>query len=170
MWRPTGTQLGKKKTTKEVNKTKTDANITKKKPLRRKKGERDPANNGTPAEEARQSNEQLPFHFEDQDALRCTEMHQATPQPNIPSTVNQFNGDMSMVPQPQNVYSNPVPMIEMVQNWPLDLVQNNHHFPQVVFLLQITSCKELKNVTMHLFFCRIKGLCLILGNIRCNTY
>ncbi|EGI61875.1 hypothetical protein G5I_09776 [Acromyrmex echinatior] len=76
VWRPTGTQLGKKKTPKDSNKSERNVTVKKKNPSKK----------------------------------------------------TEFGNALSLVQQPQPIYQHPG--LNMVQNWPLDLVQGSHHYPQ----------------------------------------
>ncbi|XP_043263111.1 uncharacterized protein LOC122403576 [Colletes gigas] len=129
VWRPTGTQLGKKKSSKDSSKNDKNSSTTKKKNPSWKIRAKDVyVGDGAPIENAKQSNEQQEFIFSQQAAPQpqAADM-QAPPQP-LPSNQTEFGNALSLVQQAQPVYQHPG--LNISQNWPLDLVQGSHHYPQ----------------------------------------
>nr|XP_012217911.1 PREDICTED: LOW QUALITY PROTEIN: mediator of RNA polymerase II transcription subunit 15-like [Linepithema humile] len=57
---------------------------------------------------------------------QATEM-QPSAQP-LPTSQTEFSNALSLAQQPQPIYQHPG--LAIVQNWPLDLVQGSHHYPQ----------------------------------------
>ncbi|XP_035736694.1 mediator of RNA polymerase II transcription subunit 15-like [Vespa mandarinia] len=128
VWRPTGTQLGKKKSNKDTNKN--DKTIPKKKNPPRKVRARDIyVGDGAPVDNLKQSNEQQEFGFAQQNIPQeqTNEIQNATQA--LPDNQTEFNSGLTMNQQPQPMYQHPSMNIAQ-NNWPLDLVQGSHHYPQ----------------------------------------
>lgn len=127
VWRPTGTQLGKKKSSKESNKIERPASTSKKKNAQRKVRAKD-SYISAPVQNQKQSNEQQAFVFPQQTIVQsqANEM-QVPPQP-LPPSQTEFGNALSLAQQPQPIYQHPG--LHVAQNWPLDLVQGSHHYPQ----------------------------------------
>lgn len=132
VWRPTGTQLGKKKSNKDS--AKNDKVTPKKKNPPRKVRARDIyVGDGAPVENLKQTNEQQDFGFAQQNIPQeQTNDIQNTTQ-TLPDNQTEFNGGLTMNQQPQPMYQHPSMNITQ-NNWPLDLVQGSHHYPQVCTL------------------------------------
>ncbi|XP_014605685.1 PREDICTED: actin cytoskeleton-regulatory complex protein PAN1-like [Polistes canadensis] len=133
VWRPTGTQLGKKKSNKDS--TKNDKSIQKKKNPPRKVRARDIyVGDGAPVENLKQPTEQQQqqqqgFGFVQQNIPQeQTNEIQNTAQA-LPDNQTEFNNGLTMSQQPQPMYQHPSMNIAQ-NNWPLDLVQGSHHYPQ----------------------------------------
>ncbi|CAL7942839.1 unnamed protein product [Xylocopa violacea] len=120
VWRPTGTQLGKKKSSKDSNKNRKSVSVVKKRNPPRKIRAKDLyVGDGAPVEVVKDSNEQE-FVY---------------PQPNVTQSENAlhpgtgFDDALNLVQQPtQPAYQHTG--LNISQNWPLDLVQGNHHYSQ----------------------------------------
>ncbi|EFN79107.1 histone-lysine N-methyltransferase 2D isoform X2 [Harpegnathos saltator] len=148
VWRPTGTQLGKKKTPKDSNKSEKNSAVVKKKNPPKKVRVRDLyVGDGAPADslksnqnaeqqqqqQQQQQHQQQPqsFVFPQQNLPPPPPAPQAEMQPPtqpLPTTQTEFGNALSLVQQPQPIYQHPG--LNIVQNWPLDLVQGSHHYPQ----------------------------------------
>lgn len=143
VWRPTGTQLGKKKTSKDSSKSeKSNVMVKKKNPSKKARSREVYTNDGAPSESLKQNQnsdqqqqqqqQQQEFVFSQQNlpplssGPQVTEIQPST-QP-ISTTQTEFGNALSLVHQPQPIYQHPG--LNMVQNWPLDLVQGSHHYPQ----------------------------------------
>jgi len=150
VWRPTGTQLGKKKTPKDSNKSeRSNATVKKKNPSKKVKSREVYADDGAQSEslkqdqnteqqqQQQQQQQEQGFVFPQQNlpplpsAPQVIEMQVST-QP-ISTSQTEFGNALSLVQQPHLIYQHPG--LNMVQNWPLDLVQGSHHYPQVCLLL-----------------------------------
>ncbi|KAK2578581.1 hypothetical protein KPH14_012014 [Odynerus spinipes] len=127
VWRPTGTQLGKKKSNKDS--TKSDKGTPKKKNPPRKVRARDIyVGDGAPVENLKQSSEPQDFAFAQQNIPQeQTNEIQSTPQA-LSAGQTEFNNGLTLN-QPQPMYQHPGMNIAQ-NNWPLDLVQGSHHYPQ----------------------------------------
>lgn len=142
MWRPTGTQLGKKKAKDSDSKTEKNSIAAKKKNYSKKVKSRETyVDNGAPSESQKQSQgmeqQQQEFVFPQQNLPLAPPASQA---PEIlpvaqPMLTNQteFGNALGLMQQPQPIYQHSE--LNIVQNWPLDLVQGSHHYPQVCFSL-----------------------------------
>ncbi|XP_014473665.1 PREDICTED: mediator of RNA polymerase II transcription subunit 15-like isoform X2 [Dinoponera quadriceps] len=141
VWRPTGTQLGKKKTPKDSNKPEKNGGTTKKKNPPKKIRARDLyVDDGAPAdslksnqvaEQQQQQQQQQGFVFPQQNLPPPPPAPQAEMQPPtqpLPTSQTEFGNALSLAQQPQPMYQHPG--LNIVQNWPLDLVQGSHHYPQ----------------------------------------
>ncbi|XP_048265278.1 uncharacterized protein LOC100649967 isoform X1 [Bombus terrestris] len=128
VWRPTGTQLGKKKSSRDPNKNEKNASITKKKnPLRKIRAKDVYVGDGAPTESVKSSNEQQAFIYQQQSASQAQVNEiQAPPQSLHPQT--DFGNTLSLTQETQPIYQHPG--LNISQNWPLDLVQGSHHYPQ----------------------------------------
>lgn len=117
VWRPTGTQLGKKKSTKDTNKTKRNVSNKKKLASRKTRAKDVFIGDGAPAE-----------------SLKSTAVVQQNftyPQENVHQQPNNEISSQSLQP-PQVIFANHLdlaqqPQVYHHQNWPLDLVQSNHY-------------------------------------------
>lgn len=129
VWRPTGTQLGKKKSSRDPNKNEKNASITKKRnPLRKIRAKDVYVGDGAPTESVKSSNEQQAFVYQQQSASQAQINEiQAPPQSLHPQT--DFGNTLSLTQETQPIYQHPG--LNISQNWPLDLVQGSHHYPQV---------------------------------------
>lgn len=137
VWRPTGTQLGKKKTLKESNKPEKNATTPKKKnPPKKLKARNAFVDDGAPVDSLKpnQSNEQQQGFIFQQTlpppppaATQATEMQ--PPAQSLSTNQTEFSNALGLVQQPQPIYQHPG--LNIVQNWPLDLVQT--HYSQVYF-------------------------------------
>lgn len=133
VWRPTGTQLGKKKSSKDTSKNDKNTSTTKKKNPSWKIRAKDVyVGDGAPLENAKQSNEQQEFIFSQQNAPQSQTTDMQAPSQPLPSNQTEFGNALSLVQQAQPVYQ--YPGLNISQNWPLDLVQGSHHYPQVCTL------------------------------------
>ncbi|XP_076172725.1 uncharacterized protein LOC143149331 isoform X2 [Ptiloglossa arizonensis] len=129
VWRPTGTQLGKKKSSKDTSKNDKNTSTTKKKNPSWKIRAKDVyVGDGAPLENAKQSNEQQEFIFSQQNAPQSQTTDMQAPSQPLPSNQTEFGNALSLVQQAQPVYQ--YPGLNISQNWPLDLVQGSHHYPQ----------------------------------------
>ncbi|RLU21285.1 hypothetical protein DMN91_005658 [Ooceraea biroi] len=148
VWRPTGTQLGKKKMSKDLGKSERNGARAKKKSSPRKTRSRKPYIDDDALSESLnkqpiQSTEQLQqqqqqqqqhqeFVFPRQNlppppsAPQATEMQPSAQ--SLSASQTEFSNALSLVQQPQSMYQHPG--LNIVQNWPLDLVQGSHHYPQ----------------------------------------
>ncbi|XP_003706915.2 uncharacterized protein LOC100876218 [Megachile rotundata] len=129
VWRPTGTQLGKKKSSKDSNKNdKNTCNVKKKNPPRKIRAKDIYVGDGAPLENVKPPNEQE-FMYSQQNAQqsRANEI-QATSQQSLSQNQTQFGNALSLAQQTQPIYQHPD--LNISQNWPLDLVQGSHHYPQ----------------------------------------
>ncbi|KMQ93803.1 af4 fmr2 family member 4-like protein [Lasius niger] len=140
VWRPTGTQLGKKKTSKSSNKSeKNGTTVKKKNPSKKVRSREVYVDDGAMSETPRQNQnteqqqqQQQEFVFPQQNlpppppAPQATEM-QPSAQP-LSTSQTEFGNALSLAQQSQSIYQHPG--LNMVQNWPLDLVQGSHHYPQ----------------------------------------
>ena len=131
VWRPTGTQLGKKKSSKDSSKNDKNPSAGKKKNPSRKIRSKDAyVGDGAPVENVKQSNEQQEYMFPQQNAPQShdqTNEMKAPSQP-VPQSQTEFSNALSLAQQTQSIYQHPD--LNISQNWPLDLVQGNHHYPQ----------------------------------------
>ncbi|CAK9832095.1 hypothetical protein ANTRET_LOCUS8979 [Anthophora retusa] len=129
VWRPTGTQLGKKKSSKDSNKNERNTGTIKKKNPPRKIRAKDVyVGDGAPVESVKPSNEQHEFIYPQQNASQSEGGEvQATPQPLQPNQT-EFGNALSLAQQAQPIYQHPA--LNISQSWPLDLVQGSHHYPQ----------------------------------------
>lgn len=129
VWRPTGTQLGKKKSSKDINKEEKIVGIKKKKSAPKKVKAKDVyIGDGAPAENIKAPNDRQQFAYP----------QQSVPQPNEIQTSSQaihsqieFGNALNLTLQtqpPHNHYQHPG--ISMAQNWPLDLVHGSDHYSQ----------------------------------------
>ncbi|XP_015118735.1 uncharacterized protein LOC107042256 [Diachasma alloeum] len=146
VWRPTGTQLGKKKSAKVPARAKpATPKVKKKKPVKK-----------TPAKEARAPEapekqlEAPQMAFNPPQAVHCSDL--APLAPPIISPQSQFHPQP--VPNPQQMYPQH-PDLNMSQNWPLDLVQappNQNQYLQSTGNLPPTSShlQELYPQSNHL--------------------
>lgn len=126
VWRPTGTQLGKKKSSKESKKNDKNTGTSRKKHAPRKIRIKDLyVGDGAPVENAKQSNQQQEFVFSQQN-LQNSEMQASTR--SLSATRTEFSNALSLVQQTQPIYQHP--SLDISQNWPLDLVQGNSHYSQ----------------------------------------
>ncbi|XP_011253321.1 uncharacterized protein LOC105249501 [Camponotus floridanus] len=139
VWRPTGTQLGKKKTSKDLSKSEKNNTTKKKNPSKKIKFLEAYVDNGAISETLKQDQnneqqqqQQQEFVFPQQNlpppppAPQATEM-QTSAQP-LPTSQTEFGNALGLAQQSQSIYQHPG--LNMVQNWPLDLVQGSHHYPQ----------------------------------------
>lgn len=146
VWRPTGTQLGKKKTSKDSSKSEKNGTTKKKNPSKKIKFLEVYVDDGALPETLKQNQntEQQPQQQQEQEfvfpqqnlpppppAPQATEM-QPSAQP-LSTSQTEFGNALGLAQQSQSIYQHPG--LNMVQNWPLDLVQGSHHYPQVCFLL-----------------------------------
>ncbi|XP_023289818.1 uncharacterized protein LOC105698857 isoform X2 [Orussus abietinus] len=134
VWRPTGTQLGKKKSTKESSKAKksstTSGSDNKRRGISRKIRTRDVfVGDGAPAESLKQPELQPDMVFSQQNVQQPQNTNEMQPPPQpLPTNQTQFSNALSLVQEPQPIYQHPG--LNVTQNWPLDLVQGSHHYPQ----------------------------------------
>lgn len=131
VWRPTGTQLGKKKAKDSNTKTEKNGAAAKKKNYSKKVKFRETyVDDGAPSESQKQSQsmeqQQQEFVFPQQNLPLAPSASQTT-------EIQEFGNALSLVQQSQPIYQHSE--LNIVQNWPLDLVQGSHHYPQVVFHL-----------------------------------
>ncbi|XP_043787078.1 AF4/FMR2 family member lilli-like isoform X2 [Apis laboriosa] len=127
VWRPTGTQLGKKKSSKDSNKNEKNTSTTKKRnPSKKIRAKDIYVGDGAPIENEK-SDEQREFIYHQQNASesQVNEM-QSSSQPLQSQT--EFGSTLSLSQQTQSIYQHP--SLNISQNWPLDLVQGSHHYPQ----------------------------------------
>ncbi|XP_016920521.2 AF4/FMR2 family member lilli isoform X2 [Apis cerana] len=127
VWRPTGTQLGKKKSSKDSNKNEKNTSTTKKRnPSKKIRAKDIYVGDGAPIENEK-SDEQREFIYHQQNASesQVNEM-QSSSQPLQSQT--EFGSTLSLPQQTQSIYQHP--SLNISQNWPLDLVQGSHHYPQ----------------------------------------
>ncbi|XP_017764711.1 PREDICTED: uncharacterized protein LOC108554080 isoform X2 [Eufriesea mexicana] len=128
VWRPTGTQLGKKKSSKDPNKNEKNVNIVKKKsPLKKIKAKDVYVGDGAPVENIKSSNEQQEFIYPQQNASQSQVNEIQTP-PKLFALQPEFGNTLNLAQQTQSIYQHPA--LNISQNWPLDLVQGSHHYPQ----------------------------------------
>ncbi|XP_046736220.1 AF4/FMR2 family member lilli-like [Diprion similis] len=128
VWRPTGTQLGRKKSSKERSKEKKGTTVNKRKTLSRKTKSKDLyIGDGAPTEALRQPSIQPAFVFPSQQNVQQPQTNNLqTSSQAIQASPIPFSSDLTLAQQP--VYQHPV--LNVAQNWPLDLVQGSHHYPQ----------------------------------------
>ncbi|KAM0731248.1 hypothetical protein ACS0PU_002308 [Formica fusca] len=141
VWRPTGTQLGKKKTSKDSSKSEKNGTTKKKNPSKKIKFLEVYVDDGALPETLKQNQntEQQPQQQQEQEfvfpqqnlpppppAPQATEM-QPSAQP-LSTSQTEFGNALGLAQQSQSIYQHPG--LNMVQNWPLDLVQGSHHYPQ----------------------------------------
>ncbi|KAH0554103.1 AF4/FMR2 family member lilli-like [Cotesia glomerata] len=144
VWRPTGTSLGKKKSQKPDDSAKKSGAVVKRKVLKKRAK---PASNNTDTEESaasKQPQTEEPQQLQQQDQLNSSFNFQPdnfnqvqprsdeSPQMQAPSLMNsqsEFNNALSLVVSPQSMYQHHSG-VDVTQNWPLDLGQNAHHYPQ----------------------------------------
>lgn len=143
VWRPTGTQLGKKKSSKDSNRSEKNGTMAKKRnPAKKVKPREAYIDDSAPPENQKQNIEQQQqqqqgFVFPQQNlpppppGPQATEM-QPSAQP-LSTSQTEFGNALSLAQQPQPIYQHPG--LTIVQNWPLDLVQGSHHYPQVCLCL-----------------------------------
>lgn len=130
VWRPTGTQLGKKKSGKDANKSKKGGSSPKKKVVPRKIRAKNPhVGDGSSAETLKQPVVQPNFVFPQQNVHQQSSNEIQTPSQPLSSTQVIFASTLDLVQQPQHLYHHPG--LNVPKNWPLDLVQSSHHYPQV---------------------------------------
>ena len=129
VWRPTGTQLGKKKFSKDSSKNDKNSSTTKKKIPPRKIRARDIyVGDGAPLKNVKPSNQQE-FIYPQQNAQQSQASEiQTTPQQPLSQSQTEFGNALSLAQQTQPIYQHPG--LNISQNWPLDLVQGSHHYPQ----------------------------------------
>ena len=140
MWRPTGTQLGKKKSSKESSKNEKNAAVTKKRnPLRKIRAKDVYVGDGAPIEGVKSSNEQQGFMYQQQQNHSQSQVNeiQTPPQPPPLHSQTEFGDTLSLTQETQPIYHQH-PGLNISQNWPLDLVQGSHHYSQVC-----TTCTSL---------------------------
>lgn len=127
VWRPTGTQLGKKKSSKDSNKNEKNTSTTKKRnPSKKIRAKDIYVGDGAPIE-SEKSDEQREFIYHQQNASESQVNEiQSSSQPLQSQT--EFGSTLSLSQQTQSIYQHP--SLNISQNWPLDLVQGNHHYPQ----------------------------------------
>ena len=143
VWRPTGTQLGKKKSGKDANKIKKGGSSPKKKVASRKIKAKDLyVGDGAPTETLKQPVTQPNFVFPQQNVHQPPTNEMQTPSEPLSSTQGIFANTLDLVQQPQPLYHHPGQSVP--QNWPLDLVQSNHHYPQVIKLERLLNFFILK--------------------------
>ncbi|XP_033218640.1 uncharacterized protein LOC117174076 isoform X3 [Belonocnema kinseyi] len=129
VWRPTGTQLGKKRCGKNVNKSKKGGSSPKKKVAPHKIRAKDlHVGDGAPSETLKQPVVQPSFIFPQQSVHQQSNTEIQTPSQPLSSTQVIFASTLDLVQQPQHLYHHPG--LNVPQNWPLDLVQSSHHYPQ----------------------------------------
>lgn len=145
VWRPTGTQLGKKKTSKGSSSKSPQKKVTttkKKNPSKSKvkflevyidNGAEVLKQNQNTEQQQQQQQQQQEFVFPQQNLPPPPSAPQATEmQPSVqPLSTNQteFGNALSLAQQSQSIYQHPGLNV-VQQNWPLDLVQGSHHYPQ----------------------------------------
>ncbi|XP_063993782.1 uncharacterized protein LOC135171272 [Diachasmimorpha longicaudata] len=116
VWRPTGTQLGKKKTPKVPPRAKSTASKMKKKKTIKK----NPVKESSAPEAPEKQLEAPQMEFNPPQAItHCPDLAQL-PQPQIIDSQSQFQAQP--IPNPQQMYQQHQDL-NMSQNWPLDLVQ-----------------------------------------------
>ncbi|XP_011869461.1 PREDICTED: heat shock protein DDB_G0288861-like [Vollenhovia emeryi] len=145
VWRPTGTQLGKKKIPRDSGRPeKAGVAVKKKNPSKKVRSRETYPDDGAPLEaqslkqnqsseqQQQQQQQQQEFVFSQQNlpplpsAPQVTEMQPSTQ--SVSTSQTEFGNALSLVQQPQPIYQHPG--LTMVQTWPLDLVQGSHHYPQ----------------------------------------
>nr|XP_033331449.1 uncharacterized protein LOC117223331 [Megalopta genalis] len=128
VWRPTGTQLGKKKSSIDCSKNDSSKNCTvkKKSSPRKIRGKDVYVEDVTLLENIKDSNEQQQFVFPQENAPQPQANDiKASYQP-LPHSQTEYGNPLSLVQQPQPVYQHPG--LNISQSWPLDLVQGTHHY------------------------------------------
>ncbi|KAL0132286.1 hypothetical protein PUN28_000222 [Cardiocondyla obscurior] len=151
VWRPTGTQLGKKKSSRDSGKPEKSIVTVKKKSPSKKIKSRETYSNDDVLSESLKQNQRTEERQQQQQQQQEQQQHQQQgfvfPQQNLPplpsapqvtemqpssqpvsTNQTEFSNALSLVQQPQPIYQHPG--LSMVQNWPLDLVQGSHHYPQ----------------------------------------
>ena len=132
VWRPTGTQLGKKRTGKDSNKTRKPGSSPKKKVTLRKVKAKDLyVGDGAPAETLKQPDMQPNFVFPQQNVHQQSSNEIETSSQTLTPNLVVFASNLDLVQQIQPVYHHTG--LNVPQNWPLDLVQGCHHYPQVIY-------------------------------------
>ncbi|KAG7199509.1 hypothetical protein KM043_014128 [Ampulex compressa] len=128
VWRPTGTQLGKKKSPKEPNRNEKNPTVKKKNTSQKAKAKDVYIGDGAPAAESlKQPNEPQGFVFTEQSTPQTQPNEMQPPSHPLPPSQTEFGNALSLVQQPQPIYQHPG--LNISQSWPLDLVQGNH-YPQ----------------------------------------
>lgn len=134
VWRPTGTQLGKKKSSKDSNKNEKNNSTTKKRNPSKKIRAKDVyVGDGAPIE-SEKSDEQREFIYHQQNASESQVNEMQSPSQPLQSQT-EFGSTLGLSQQTQSIYQHP--NLNISQNWPLDLVQGNHHYPQVCIICLI---------------------------------
>ncbi|XP_011499115.1 PREDICTED: uncharacterized protein LOC105363192 [Ceratosolen solmsi marchali] len=142
VWRPTGTQLGKKKLSKEVATVKTNNSQSKKKVVPRKAKSKQAFNTNVESNDTTQQTEvQSSFAFSSPQQsvpaqAQLNEMQPLPPPPPPPlphpvisTNPSQYSHSLNLLPQSQPIYHHH-PGLNVSQNWPIDLVQGAHHYTQ----------------------------------------
>jgi len=142
--------LGKKKTSKDSGKSEKNGTLIKKKSSSKKAKSQEPYIDDSASSESlnkqqnqsteeleqqqqQQQQQQQGFIFPQQNlpppplAPQATEMQPSTQ--SLSANQTEFGNALSLAQQPQSMYQHPG--LNIVQNWPLDLVQGSHHYPQV---------------------------------------
>jgi len=141
--------LGKKKTSKDSGKSEKNGTLIKKKSSSKKAKSQEPYIDDSASSESlnkqqnqsteeleqqqQQQQQQQGFIFPQQNlpppplAPQATEMQPSTQ--SLSANQTEFGDALSLAQQPQSMYQHPG--LNIVQNWPLDLVQGSHHYPQV---------------------------------------
>ncbi|XP_066603286.1 uncharacterized protein [Prorops nasuta] len=131
VWRPTGTQLGKKKSSKDPNKTeKNNSSYRKKTPTKKVKTKDVYTEDVVPATEtAKQSNVDSSFSFSQQAITQSQNSElQVSVQQTLPLNQTEFCNTLSLAQQHQPIYQHTE--LNITQSWPLDLVQSSQHYHQ----------------------------------------
>ncbi|KAK0090894.1 hypothetical protein PV325_000060 [Microctonus aethiopoides] len=145
VWRPTGTQLGKKKNQKGGNKSKKSGAVLKKKVSTRKaKSKNVYEDDGAPQETSKQQQDELPqnqtFAFQQNipEQQSQTQHHQSQnvelqtqhqPAQSLIDDQPEYNNSLGLSLPGHPMYpQHPHSAINLRQSWPLDLVQNSHHY------------------------------------------
>lgn len=142
MWRPTGTQLGKKKLGTKESGAKSKKNgglsLKKKGPVDKVRTREAFDEDGAPGVNLKQPTDPAQFVFSQQSATQqeisqnLTPANNEMPDDSLRSNQTQFDNALSLVQSSQpEVYQHHSGM-NVAQNWPLDLVQGSHHYPQVI--------------------------------------
>ncbi|XP_008559488.1 putative mediator of RNA polymerase II transcription subunit 26 [Microplitis demolitor] len=145
VWRPTGTLLGKKKSQKFDDSTNKSGAVLKKKILRRKvKSKNNDIDTESSTEVSKQQQseqtQQLQqdqlnssFNFQPDNLNQVQQPSQTDENTQIQgsSLMNsqpEFSNALSLVVSSQSIYQHHP--VDVTQNWPLDLGQSSHHYPQ----------------------------------------
>ncbi|XP_076282622.1 uncharacterized protein LOC143210050 [Lasioglossum baleicum] len=128
VWRPTGTQLGKKKSSKDSSRNDKSGTVKKKSSSRKIRDKDVYIGDVTLIENAKEPTEPQQFVFAQENASQPQANDMQAPSHPLPPSQTEFGNPLSLVQQPQPVYQHSG--LNISQSWPLDLVQGTHHYPQ----------------------------------------